>query len=364
MQNHYKLLGLNTSATPEEIRRAYRILARRYHPDVNPGKASEDKFKSIAEAHRILSDPERRKSYDAELENHLRAANPGADPRINAYRRNQSTARTSARQKYYEARYEQFGKVKPEGVEETKRAEPTTARQTSAGVGGDLSKFASLGRKTLERMFGSGNKGGERPREREPRGKPSQSGENGGESREIAKISLIEVSVTLNDVVNGVKKTVEIAEPEGVRKVSVRIPPGVRNGSVVHLRSRGGTGEDLVIIVRVANHPFLSMHTRGLVAEVPISVNEAICGASITLPSLDEPVSVKIPPGAQSGTEIRMKGRGVINKDGSRGDLFYRLMIKVPEAQNAVGFTERASELERYYPEPVRQSLPKGLLDL
>jgi len=363
MENYYKLLGLNTSAAPEEIRRAYRILARRYHPDVNPGKASEDKFKRIAEAYRILSDADKRKAYDSELENHLRTTGQGqqsGDPRINAYRRNQSSARTSARQKFYEAQYQNFGKVKPESSAEEKPAPKTKPE----GRSGDFSRFASLGKKTFDRMFGSRQK--ETPRK--PRPEPTRSGTYSGEvdvdRHDIAKISLIEVSVTLADVVNGVKKTVEIAEPEGTRKVSVRIPPGVRNGSVVHLRSKGGTGEDLVIIVRVAAHPFLSMHTRGLVVEVPISVNEAISGASVTVPSLDEPVSVKIPPGAQSGTEIRMKGRGVINKDGTRGDLFYRLMIRVPEAQNAVGFSERASELEKYYSQPVRQALPKSLLEL
>lgn len=360
MENYYILLGLNASAAPEEIRRAYRILARRYHPDVNPGKTSEEKFKRIAEAYRVLGDSEKRRAYDAELESHLRSTGQsGGDPRLHAYRRNQASARRSAQQRFYEAQYQNFGKIKPVAAEE----EPTP-KDTGAGFSTDFAKFANLGRKTLGRMFGAGKReapprtAAERP-QRSSTADPLQPN-----NHDIAKISLIEVSVTLIDVVNGVKKTVEIAEPEGARKVSVRIPPGVRNGSVVHLRSRGGSGEDLVIIVRVANHPFLSMHTRGLVAEVPISVNEAISGASVTLPSLDEPVSVKIPPGAQSGTEIRMRGRGVTNKDGTRGDLFYRLMIRVPEAQNAVGFSDRAGELEKYYSQPVRQSLPKTLLEL
>ena len=130
------------------------------------------------------------------------------------------------------------------------------------------------------------------------------------------------------------------------------------------MRAKSGSGEDLVIIVRVASHPSLSMQTRGLVAEVPISVNEAICGASVKLPSLDEPMVIKVPPGAQSGTEIRLKARGVQNKDGSRGDLIYRLMVKVPEAIIAVGIQDKARELEQYYESPVRQTLPKTLLEM
>jgi DnaJ-class molecular chaperone len=106
------------------------------------------------------------------------------------------------------------------------------------------------------------------------------------------------------------------------------------------------------------------MHARGLVIEVPISVHEALAGASVTLPSLDEPVTVKIPPGSQSGAEIRLKGRGVLTKEGDRGDMFYRLMVHVPGAVHAVGIAERAAELEKYYESPVRQALPKTLLEV
>jgi len=375
MENFYKLLGLNTSATNEEIRRAYRILARRYHPDVNPGKTSEEKFKNIAEAYRILNDPEKRKAYDIELQSHLRKhGEERSDPRINAYRRQQSSARASARQRFYEAKFQEFGQTKPEDSAKGKpeeTAKPGSAPKAPPGRSGrpDFDRLTTFGRRAWDRFFGE-------PREpkaaragsssrKEPSGDHRQQG-----NHEIAKISLIEVSVTMHDVVHGIKKTVEIAEPEGTRKVSVRIPPGVRNGSVVHLRSKGegrsgnDGGEDLVIIVRVAAHPFLSMHARGLVIEVPISVHEAIAGASVTLPSLDEPVTVKIPPGSQSGAEIRLKGRGVVTKEGDRGDLFYRLMVHVPTAVSAVGIADRAAELEKYYESPVRQRLPKTVLEV
>jgi DnaJ-class molecular chaperone len=376
MDNFYKLLGLNTSATNEEIRRAYRVLARRYHPDVNPGKTSEDKFKKIAEAYRILNDTERRQAYDIELQNHLRVhgGDQPADPRINAYRRQQAGERTSARQRFYEAKHNEFGQTKPTGSasgnKETK-AKPEDAPQPppQRPARPEIERLTNFGRRAWDRFFG----GPREPQSARPsasaRPEPDRARRRDS-AHDIAKISLIEVSVTMRDVVHGVKKTVEIAEPEGTRKVSVRIPPGVRNGSVVHLRSKGegrsgsDGGEDLVIIVRVAAHPFLSMHARGLVIEVPISVHEALAGASVTLPSLDEPVTVKIPPGSQSGAEIRLKGRGVLTKEGDRGDMFYRLMVHVPGAVHAVGIAERAAELEKYYESPVRQALPKTLLEV
>jgi DnaJ-class molecular chaperone len=179
----------------------------------------------------------------------------------------------------------------------------------------------------------------------------------------VQRISVVEVSLSLRDAVTGVKKAIEISEPEGARKVSVKIPPGSRNGSVIHLRSTAPPGEELVLVVRVAAHPTMSLQPKGLVVEVPVTVAEALCGASVTVPTLDEPISIKIPAGSQSGTELRIRERGVLQKDGSRGDLFYRLMIKVPEAAQAVGLREKSQELDKYYESAVRQPLPRTLLE-
>jgi DnaJ-class molecular chaperone len=167
----------------------------------------------------------------------------------------------------------------------------------------------------------------------------------------------------MHDAIFGVKKALEIPEPEGQRKVSVKIPAGVRSGSVIRLRAKNMPNEDLVLIVRVAAHPFLTIQARGLVAEIPITIQEAIVGAHISVPTLDEAVSIKIPPGSQSGSELRLKNRGLTLKDGTRGDLFVRLMIRVPETADAVGLKEKASELDAYYSNNVRQGLPKHLVE-
>jgi len=350
MQNHYQTLGLNTSATAEEIRRAYRVLARRYHPDVNPGRHSEQKFKEIADAYRVLSDPERRRGYDAEFEQLRRG---GADPRMNAYAKQAGGTATStgrrptARERFQEAKA---------------REDVTRSRESPRSPRGDAapsleSDLKTLWRKTRSKLGRIVSPRTERQRSSRPEG---EGGPRGG----VSKISVIEVSVTLRDVLHGIKKTVEISEPEGTRKVSVRIPPGVRNGSVVHLRSTNRNGEDLVLIVRVASHPYMSMHARGLVVEVPITVSEAIAGASITLPTLDEPAVVKVPPGSQSGSEIRLKGRGIADREGVRGDLFFRLLVRVPEAETAVGIREAASAFDRYYGAPVRRQLPRTLVEM
>ncbi len=326
MENHYKTLGVNTSATADEIRRAYRILARRYHPDVNPGKDSEDKFKIISQAYSVLSDAEARRKYDAEFDPLSRERISKQFEAYERMRRAASGARTSE---------------KPtENSEAAKAAETRPAPQVEA----DWLDFIWAKLKGLPKFL-------KRPLQW------SKAPSTG------VRFSVIEVSVTLREALFGTKKTVEITEPEGIRKVSVRIPSGVRNGSVVRLRATGKIPEELVLIVRVPSHPQLSIQNKGVVIEIPITVSEAFRGTNITVPTLEDQMVIKIPPNTQSGHEIRLKERGVTFKNGSRGDLIVRLMIQIPEAQGAVGLSDKMGELEKYYDSSPRQALPKSLLE-
>jgi DnaJ-class molecular chaperone len=344
MKNHYQTLGLHSSASADEIRRAYRILARRYHPDLNPGQLNAERFRNISEAHEVLSDAQKRASYDTQIESlqseHL---NRG----FVAFERSQSR-RSGAGSKRASQTAAQF-------TSKTSRSK-STASQTDAQPPPTkkIRKVTDHFRDLLRNAVGLTAK---QPQQESRR--PVST----AEVRGVAKVSVIEVSVSIHDAILGVKKAIEIPEPEGQRKLSVRIPAGVKNGSVIRLRAKNSPGEDIVLIVRVAAHPFLSIHSRGLVAEVPITIQEAIIGANISVPTLEEPVSIKIPAGSQSGSEIRLKNRGIISKDGGRGDLFIRLLIKVPDSPEAVGLKQLTSELEKYYSTAVRQDFPKSLAE-
>jgi curved DNA-binding protein len=342
MKNHYKTLGVNGSATAAELRRAYRILARRYHPDLNPGKTSEERFKEIAAAYEVLSDAGRRRQYDVELESYQRQR---LRPEIQKYfdqmqraARAKPTARSSARQS-----------ARPQ-PRQTPPAPPKPKKILDSLLLNAREKWKQLQdwRNSIRADIMS----------RIPRLRPA------GKDVYTSRISIIEASVSFREAIYGAKKTIEIAEGTQSRKVSVQIPPGVRNGSVVRLKGKGINAEDLVIITRIASHPFVSIQSKGIVVEVPITINEAICGANITVPTLDDQFVVRIPPGAQSGSEIRLKGRGVHFRDGTRGDLFIRVMVRVPQAVDAVGIREKAKELEDYYESSVRKDLPKTILDL
>ena len=335
MQNHYATLGLNSSATAEEIRRAYRILARRYHPDVNPGRSSEEIFKKISEAYSVLSDPEKKRGYDIDLETDTRRTGFAAD---RAFRKAASAAMHEAARKRFQKQQTQTSKeAESNNPSNKKTAQHET--QEKAKKEGIVSRFTS-GFKN--KLFGSIQKKSSKQR--------------------VNKVLVVEISLSMRDAIFGIKKAIEIVDGDSPRKISIKVPPGTRNGNIVHLRSTKGEGEEIFIIARVANHNFLSISQKGLIVEVPITVGEAVNGASISVPTLEDPITIKIPPGSQSGSEIRVKERGIHLKDRTRGDLFYRLQIKIPESSDAIGLKERCVELDSYYGTQVRHSLPQSLV--
>lgn len=332
MKNHYKVLGVLNSATLEEIRRAYRILARRYHPDVNPGEGSAERFNEISEAYDILSNPEKRAAYDAE---HGGIQRKKFDEKYRAFQ---------------EAQTEQFSRRRARERREAEAAkqasQPPPAPTESSTIADLTAKFKGLVAQTgavIKRLRRSAKSSRDKP-------------------RRVTKVSIVEVSLTVEDAIRGVRKKIEIAEPEGVRKVSVVIPAGVRDGSVIRMRDRNESGEDLVLIVRLAAHQFIAIKPKGIVIEIPVTVSEALAGAQITVPGIEDQLVVKIPAGSQSGSEIRVKEQGIAGKDGVRGDLFVRLLIRIPEPPEAVGLKDKAKELEQYYSGNIREGLPRTLL--
>lgn len=335
MHNYYRILGVSTAATNEEIRRAYRVLARRYHPDVNPGKSSEEKFKQIAEAYAVLSDATRRKQYDLELEKGSHESFASAFERAHeAYRKQQ---RATGHQR-----------VRPAATQQTSgphttRARPAPKKERSFG------RIVRLSRDTFQKL--------------RTRVTTRGTGRDSSIPPRVLQVSLIEVSIAITEAITGVRRTVEVSDENGgQRKISVTIPPGVRSGSVVRFRRKEDPSEEVVLIVRVAAHPWMSMTHKGLTIEVPISVSEAVHGARIQIPSLAEPLLVSIEPGTQSGQEVRLRNQGVAFRDGTRGDLFVRFLVKLPESPDAVGLKAKALELDQYYAKAVRHHLPKSLL--
>jgi len=291
----YEILGVQRGATAEEIKKAYRRLAKKHHPDVNPGsKAAEEKFKEVTAAHEVLSDPRRRALYDEFGADSLRSGfDPGKAEQYRQWRRQGGGSGPDLGG---------FGKVDVEGF-------------------GDFD-FGSI----FEQIFGSG--GGGRGRGPRRAGAPAQ----GQEVR-------ARVEVELRDAVLGGERDLRV---DG-RTLRVKIPAGVADGSQIRLAGQGGPGAlggpagDLYLEIAVRPHPLLRREGKDLYLDLPVTVPEAVQGAEITLPTFEGPVRLRVPPGSQAGTRLRLREKGVPElRGGGRGDLYAVLRLVLPEPSEAL----------------------------
>jgi molecular chaperone DnaJ len=337
----YEVLGVTRSASADDIRKAYRKLARRYHPDVNPGdKAAEERFKQISHAYDVLSDPEKRKLYDEFGPEALQAG-------FDAERARAYTAAGSPSGPEFDvggfgryARFEDlfgdvFGQATRSAAQPGADAEAELEIDLPDAIRGTTAQMTVQRSEGCTRCAGSGS---------EP-GSGSKCGECGGRGQVRVGRGPIDfvrscprcggtgrVGGRPCTACAGVGQTVH---PE---RLSVHIPAGVDTGSRVRLAGKGGPGRggapagDLYIVVRVRPHPLLERRGSDLYLDLPVTIGEAALGATITVPTPDGALRVRVPPGSQSGTRLRIHGHGVPPlKGGGRGDLYLRLMVQVPE---------------------------------
>jgi DnaJ-class molecular chaperone len=347
MKSFYDILGVSNAATAEEIRRAYRVLARRYHPDVNPGRSSEERFKEIANAYATLSDAGKRRAYDAELGKRLQES-------VHSTFNKAHTAYKQAQKASGPTRSSTSAASRPQPTDNATRRTAPRPSAAKRVADSEITKIARLSRDTFKSIQDTVQK---KLLRKQRAAQPTQ-----------PHLSIVEVSLNVVEAIRGVKKTIETVDGEGEqRKISVVIPPGAQPGSIIRFRRKDAPHEEVVLIMRVASHPFLSISHRGLTIEVPISVSESVAGARVQIPTLGEPVSVTIEPGTQSGHEVRLKEQGVLYRDGTRGDLIARFMVKTPELaeipkSEGAKLKEKALELDACYAKGVRSSLPRSIL--
>ncbi|MGW9550149.1 DnaJ C-terminal domain-containing protein [Citricoccus zhacaiensis] len=292
-KDFYAVLGVSKDASEADIKKAYRKLARKYHPDQNPGDdAAEKKFKEVTEANSVLSDPEERQQYDA-----IRAMGSGA---------RFSAPGSGAGGPAGGGFEDMFGGLFNTGAGRG-RSGPTT---------GDIPpEFADLFGGFGGRSGGFGGGGGF--------GGPPTKGADRTAS----------TSISFAGAMRGTTISLRAADGE---VIDVRIPAGIKDGQKVRSRGKGSPGAagagDLIVTVSVKDHPFFHRDGNNLRVQVPISFDEAALGATIEVPTLDGSVKVKVPAGSSSGRVLRVKGRGVKSAKGSTpdGDLLVELQVEVP----------------------------------
>jgi len=295
-QDYYEILGVGRNASEDEIKRAYRKLARKYHPDVNKDKGAEEKFKQINEAHEVLKDPEKRKLYD------------------------QLGPEWQAGQDF-----------KPPPGWENVHFEFAGPGAESFDFGGGFSDF-------FEMLFG-GRMGG-RGRANARQGSWVMRGQD-----HEAKIE-----IDLESAYHGATRTLTLQGHEidsqgqvrpTVQNIQVKIPPGVTDGTRIRLTGKGGEGMgggppgDLYLKVHIEPHPSFTLDGHNLQVKVPIAPWEAALGATVQVVTMDGTVNLKIPAGTQSGQKLRLRGKGFPKKGGEPGDLIARLTIVMPKKLTA-----------------------------
>ncbi len=297
-RDYYKILGVPKTATDDEIKKSFRKLARKYHPDVAQDKKSaEEKFKEINEAYEVLGDPEKRKKYDTLGVNWKQGAPP--------------PGWQSRGGRAQGGRSEEF-------------------HFSGTGFSDFFEQFFG-GREGFREAPGFGGQGGFRQQATGPlRGQDVES----------------DLLVTLHEVLNGSVRQISLRRPEDAGASAadtfrVRIPAGATEGRLIRVAGKGGAGlnggpaGDLFLRVRLARHPDFRVREADLYHELQLAPWEAVLGATVSVPTLDGSVSLKIAPSTQPGQQLRVRGRGLPNEGGSRGDLYAVISIAVPEEVNA-----------------------------
>jgi molecular chaperone DnaJ len=367
--DYYKTLGVERSASQDDIRKAYRKLARKYHPDINPGnKAAEGKFKDLSVAYDILSDEKKRKLYDEFGEAGLAA---GFDPeKARSYRQwqEQSAQSGGSYQFDMDALGDLFGGLggifrrgsnSPRGPAPGQDIESSMDIDFLDAVRGFQTAITLQRPVSCEVCQGSGNKPGSRPTTcPDCKGTGSKSVAQGPMQFRQTCPRCHGSGKLPGDPCSACKGTGRVMRADTIR---VNVPPGAEPGKQIRLRGKGETGVrggpagDLYITPRIRPHPLLTRDGKNLTMELPITVAEAIRGASVDVPTPSGTIKVKIPAGAQSGQQLRIKGKGVAAHGSSpAGDLYLRLMVRVPSDHLAQDVIDK---IDRAYGEDVRKDL-------
>ena len=307
IRDPYTVLGVTKGASADDIKKAYRRLAKQHHPDLKPGHAgNEERFKEISAAYTLLSDPEKRARYDrGELDASGNERHGG------------------------------FGGRSAHGAR-------SRAHAQGGAAGGGAEDGFGWGDDWFSDLFGGRRRPG--------------AGTAGGTAGAKARGTDIAYSVTVPflEAANGTKRRISLSNG---KSIDVAIPPGTENEQKLRLKGQGLSGlggapsGDAIVEVHVEPHPHFTRKDGDIHVEVPITLNEAVLGATIRVPTVSGPVAVKVPPGSNTGSTLRLRGKGVVNQATKQpGDQYVKLKVVLPDPPDAelVQFMEKWAKTRSY----------------
>lgn len=298
-RDYYEVLGVGRTATSDEIKKAYKRLAKKYHPDTNKAADAEEKFKEVQQAYAVLKDKEKRADYDNFGEAGVGDFKTGPGGK----------------------RVYQWGGGSSVSVDDLE--------DLMSAFGGGGNRRPSI----FDSIFGGfGGGHGGAPGAQNPRTARMSPVAGADDVRDIhltfvQAVRGASLSVTLRGGTNGQDESLE-----------VKIPPGVGDGQKIRLRGRGRAGAhggvrgDMILVCRVGSHPYFTRDGANILVEVPISIYEAVLGGKVEVPTLDGQVMLTVPPGSPSGARLRLSGKGAPSDDGRAGDQIVTLRIVPPKS--------------------------------
>lgn len=305
-RDFYQELGVKRDATPEEVKKAYRSLAAKLHPDKNPGDTkAEERFKAVNRAHQVLSDAKKRRLYD------------------------------------------EFGE---DGLREGFDADAARAFRRGGGV-----RFRQGQPQNIEDLFGGSGGFGDLLGDLFSRGARRTGATATAKGSDLAS----EVTVDFVSALKGAELRLKLQD--GGDDVTVRVPKGASDGDKVRVRGHGAPGRmggppgDLIIAIRVRPHPYFEREGLDLYLDLPVTVGEAFDGGKVKVPTPEGEVTLTVPKRAQSGQVVRLKGRGVTRKE-QHGDLYVRFLVRLPEQESA-RVKEAVQTLTEATPESIRDGI-------
>ncbi len=288
-KDYYKILGVNRNSSDAEIKKQYRRLARKYHPDVSKETNAETRFKEISEAYDVLKDKKKRANYDC-------FGTPDGNP---------------------------FG------------GGGFTPPPSGAGCGGWKGNFGGFNQGSFSDIFDNmfkGARGGQF--NNDPFSQHKQHKQSYSQSRD--KDNNVVIHVDLEEAFHGANRTITLRVPSesGTKKLKIKIPKGIKEGQKIRLGGQGGKGQhrngDLLLEVKFNKHKYFTVDGKDINLTLPITPWEAALGAKVSIPTLGGKVDMKLPPNTQNGKKLRLKGRGLPGKE--PGDQYVQLQIMTPQA--------------------------------